>query len=105
MNESNLIKFIVFCLTSIVFIYAKYGKVPSFISELQKRKTMKNIYVRRFTDKQLGTLYETQIKRRIDENYLQHYCGINRRNVERLLPTDVTLENANKMLLYERDIS
>ena len=102
MNAPNLIKSIVFCLISIIFIYTKYGKVPSFISELQKRKNMKNIYVRRFTDKQLGTLYETQIKRRINENYLQRYRGINRGNVKRLLPTDITLENATKIGSYER---
>ena len=76
--------------------------MPAFMDEIQEWEKSENIYVRRFTDKELNTLYETQIKHRINENYLQRYRGINRGNVERVLPTDVTLENADKIRSCER---
>jgi hypothetical protein len=57
---------------------------------------------RMLTDDQLSALYKTQIESRINEDYLQPYRSINRKNVERLLPTNIRLNNASKSMSYER---
>jgi hypothetical protein len=87
--------------TVLIYTFFNYYENPSF-KKNQWPKTSDNVVVpRRFTDKQLDNLYKTQIEARINENYLQPYRAINRENVKRLLPTDITLENASRMS-YDR---
>jgi hypothetical protein len=91
---------VVFLLIFIIYILSKHQEAVNLMNGIMNRSNVEN--VRRFTDKQLAALYETEILSRINDKYLQRYHGIKRDNVERLLPTDMKLKDANKHLSYER---
>ena len=57
---------------------------------------------RKLTDQDLANLYQKYVQGFINEEYLRPYRGVNRQNVERLLPTNIKLSNASRQLSCER---
>ena len=85
-----------------LYLYCNFEKQTVSIRRISQSKKTVAIRGRIFSDAELISIYETEIKARINEKYLQTFRNINRENINRLLPTDITLENANKIRSYER---
>ena len=67
-----------------------------------ERSHFLNKVSRQLTDQDLADLYRKYVQRFINEEYLRPYRGVNRQNVERLLPSNIKLNNASRQLSYER---
>ena len=57
---------------------------------------------RKLSDQDLADLYRKYIQGFINEEYLRPYRNVSRQNVERLLPSNIKLNNASRHLSYER---